>query len=183
MRVGIDTGHRGRLSKPNDPGATFGGRTESDMVARYALELEIELVAAGATVFPLRDGEYSERAARSRAYGLDVVVACHANASAAHTADYARVLHYPTSVAGRAVAQAVAAVLAPVVPWPCQAEAATPDRWPDACAIVARYTPPAICLEPGFVDGPTGRVWLADEGHLRELGRAVARGLTAWGRR
>jgi N-acetylmuramoyl-L-alanine amidase len=180
LRVAIDTGHRGRLTKPRDPGAVFDGNVESDIIARYALALELALVAAGHEVFPLRDREYSSRAARAREYHVDIVVACHVNASATHTADYGRFLHWPGSRKGAEAAALVAAELATVFEWKTTAEAEDPKRWPDAHAIIGRYTPPTICAEPGFLDGPVGRWAFKQANLIEDLGKAIARGINAW---
>ena len=180
MKIAIDTGHRGRLSKPNDPGAVSGALVEANIVAAYALAAELGLHAAGHTVFPLRDGEYRDRAERAEGYGCDAALACHVNAAGSRTADYGVILYWPGSTKGEALASAIATALADVVPWPVRVEAATPDRWADARAIVSRYACPAVCIEPGFITGIMGGVWFSYPDNIQALGRAVARGARAW---
>jgi N-acetylmuramoyl-L-alanine amidase len=177
MIVALDIQHQGKPDKMRDRGAVNGDVEEVDLTRRYAASADKTLRAIGIDCILLSDGRYSDRQARADSYGASCYIACHINAGLSGRAgDRAEVYYWPGSTRGQALAAAIAVELGQVVPWPVRVLAAETDR---VRGVMAGVKAPAICLEPGFIDGQQGAGWLPQ--HAEAIGAALARAIKSWG--
>lgn len=174
----LDCQHQGRLSRLADRGATAPDYTEVDVIRDYAAAADRTL-RGRVDVALLSHGEYAERHAWVNRAAPAAYIACHVNAGIDGRGDRGLVFHWPGSVAGARLARQLAAALGPALGWPCAALPAD-DAWSNVRATIAGARPPAVCLEPGFIDGRRGRAALADPAIRAALGAALGHGVLAW---
>jgi N-acetylmuramoyl-L-alanine amidase len=174
----LDIQHQGKPDHLRDRGAVNGSVEEVDLTRRYAAAADKELRRLGIDCILLSDGRYSDRQKRADSYGCSAYIACHINAGLAGRAgDRSEVYYWPGSEKGQTLAAHVTGELAPLCPWPVRALAAETDR---VKGVMAGAKAPALCFEPGFLDGLVGESWLP--ANAEKLGVALARGIAAWAR-
>lgn len=184
MLICATVGHAGRMSRLRDRGAAFEGVEEVHVVRAYLDAMDAELRRLGHDVILLSDGEYSDQWLRVDRYGAGVYLAGHVNAG---KGDRGEVFYDYRSARGRALGEDVAHALDEVYPWPVVAKACRPDDdgqardedYSEAFSCIRGVKPPAIVIEPYFLDGPRRGEFLAS---LPALGVALARGIDRWAR-
>lgn len=181
----FDIQHRGKPGRWSDRGAVAHGVEEVDLTHRYALAADRELRRLGWECCIIADGTYRDRWARADAYGAAVYVACHVDAGGG---DRGTVFYDYRSARGVVLAEVVAGELGRAVPWKVEAKPARPDtdgrpgnEGEAPYAVIQGVRAVALCYEPGFIDGPPSHRRVLDE-RIDDIGRAIARGIVAWGR-
>lgn len=176
--VSILTGH-GNKTDGWDVGCTSPkGWQEAELVRDVAAVAWRELQRRRVPAEIIAAGSYHERGQDADAgTGSRLVVQLHADASAAEIGpDRSSVFYWPAEpgkvAPGLAPAQAIAAALAKVVPWPVHVYEATP-AWEGPRACLAAVSAVSVLVELGFSDGRLGRDWLPL--HTDALGIALGR--------
>lgn len=174
-RVAIDPGHG-----PDDPGAVGPtGLTEADAALRLAETLTKDLQARGAQVILLRSAQDhpsdSDRAARANDAGAEVTISLHLNhhhdPAAEGTSTYYFGRLESISVAGQ--------ILADLIQDEVSSATGLRDGRTHAKAfpILRETRMPAVQVEPCFITNPKEELLLEEEEFIREVARAVGRGL------
>jgi len=177
MHLAIIPGHGTRGGR-YDPGATYGGEIEAQIVRRQAARLRL-LAPDSVTVHDLAEGSrrgYSRRrAAASMAIaahgGSGAIVHLHCNAG---RGDYSFCAHDPRSTLGERYADAWASAAAEPLSrhgvGRVRSESADSDRWPNVWAVLRRSyseTPAGVCavlVECAFIDNPRHASMWTDDG-------------------
>ena len=191
MKVAIDVQHGGKPGRPSDRGAVSAPHEEYQLATWYALEADRRLRALGHECLWVGAGDYAERWRRADDWQAGVYLACHVNAGG-RGRDGALLFYDHRSTRGSALAQQVAAQMAPLVGWACEARACRPDTngtprdadYSEAFGTIAGVQAVALCLEPFFIDGAqAGRRLALDADRValcRAVGVAVAEGVHLW---
>lgn len=176
MHLAIIPGHGTRGGR-YDPGATYGGEIEAQIVRRQAARLR-SLAPDSVTVHDLAEGSrrgYSRRrAAASMAIaahgGSGAIVHLHCNAG---RGDYAFCAHDPRSSLGARYAKAWQAAAKPLEGLGVRrsrSESASSASWPNVWAVLRHSyneTPAGVCavlIECAFLDNPRHAPMWTDEG-------------------
>lgn len=175
MLVALDVQHAGKPFAWSDRGAAYGGLVEVELTRAYANAADRELRRLGHECVILSDGTYGSRCRRADEYGASVYVACHINAGLAGRAgDRAEIYHWPGSVRGKRIAEAVASELGKVVSWPCRPLPAETDR---VRSTISAVKATALCFEPAFLDGAAGLPFLRVPANVELIGVALAKAI------
>lgn len=178
MKVFIDPGHGG-----SDSGAVDGTANDSisSREASLALDLSLKLGAAlkrcGIDVMYSRTTDVyptlQQRAAMANQWGADIFVAPHFNAyTDGSLARGIEVLYYPTSVKGKALAQAVYDAIAPISPWD---DRGLKPR--DNLYVLHATWMPAIIPEFGFITNTQEEEFISREVNRLAYAEGTARGI------
>lgn len=177
MHLAIIPGHGTRGGR-YDPGASYGGEVEAQIVRRQAARLR-SLAPKSITVHDI--AEDSRRGYRRRCTAAARAIATHGGSGAivhlhgnAGGGDYSFCAHDPRSTLGKRYADAwQSAAEAPLQGLGVRrvrAEVGSRDRWPNVWAVLQRSyseTPAGVCavlIECGFLDQPRhARLW-TDQG-------------------
>lgn len=169
MKIAIDIGHA------RATGATGNGLQEHEVCTRLALLLAAELRAV-ATVrvvdFPQlsNGGDLRETVRDINAWGADLSVSLHCDASQNATARGAHVIY--TSAAGGEVSAEIAARLCPLMPGRANRTVKRRDLY-----VLNNTHCPAVLVECGFLTNSKDADMLRHE--LPRLARAIAAGVQA----
>lgn len=193
MIIYIDRQHAGKPKKIKDRGASSDlnqdGQISNDELeaiwtARIGIELEIILLDMGYDVFPISDGNYSDRHKRVNQYSKiypsskQIYLAMHLNAGGG---DYGAFFHYYGSVEGESLAKKMAESLESECAELSKAKAipANPDNWTKNAfyTIKGIGLPIAICCEPIFMD--THAQMLSISG-IKKIAWGMANGIKKW---
>lgn len=198
MIIALDVQHSGRVSRPRDLGASADidgdslkelHESEALWTPFYALFAQMRLLELGHTVYPISDGEYSERHRRVNRYSADVYIACHLNAGSVaqngkRRQPYSALFYDFRSKPerGLALAEAIDSRLGRIEEiggnrriW----ATSTKDWRRNAHYTIKGVKAVAICYEPLFIDAPAHHALFTFEG-MRQIGHALAEGIHAW---
>lgn len=150
---------------------------EADLVRKVCSVAWLTCEAARIPSNIQASGDYSERGRRSEMADAALVIQLHADAVEGETGpDISRVYFYPGKP--RAAADAIAAELRKVVPWPVQVFEAHRETWRGANACLGAVPSPSVLVEVGFTDGARGRTQLPLL--VDKIGKAIAEGAIKW---
>lgn len=172
-----DAGHGG-----SDPGAVDGKQNDALYTMEKSLALDVSLKYGAAmqrckqAVKQSRAGDtypsLTARSAAANAWPATIFVSHHMNAH--YDGSPARgieVLYYPTSVKGKALAQAIYDAMAPVSPW---ADRGLKAR--DNLHVLKATKMPAVIIEYGFITNTEEEKALNSPAYRLALAEAAARG-------
>ena len=174
-RVCLDLGHTGGTG--GRPGAEYGGRFETLIVRRYAIEAAEQLEAAGHTVDIAGQGTYSSRQHRAVRDGAGVYVACHVNAG--YRPGYGPAVFHPAHGLGSITLAGHLAHHIEQTLGRCRVWATTPDDWTKRAHSLTVHAQAGLCAavvyEPCFIDGPGPHLALLD--NPKRLGGMLSAGI------
>ncbi len=159
--VVLDLGHTGGTH--GRPGAEFGGRRETSIVRRYAIEAADRLEAAGCVVDLAGQGTYGRRQRHAALDHARAWVSCHVNAG--WRDGYGPSVYFERGgLGGSQLAGHVAAAMIAEM-GRCRTWAASQDDWTRRAHSLIAQTGrvPAIVFEPAFIDGPADHLDLLDD--------------------
>lgn len=153
-----------------------GNGSEADFMNRLADEMIPGLLLNGIGLSRSdRNGSVADAIAKSNAYGPDLHVSVHSNASPEGKAGQMQgpeIYYYKDSAEGLRAAELIAAQLAQVYPFSDTVMLIPTD---DELAELVRTKAPAVFIEVGYHDNPADAAWI--ESNLPAIANAINRGI------
>lgn len=172
--VAVDAGHGG-----DDPGAVGpSGLREKDVTLDVAWRLAARLLDVGARVGLTRDGDVYvdlyERARVANAWGADLFVSIHFNASTNRSVSGIETYYHPNKPDSRPLAEAIQRELV--------AALGGPNRGVKTAnfAVLRETAMPAVLVEANFISNPDVEAKLRTEEYRQRIADAIARGIQAY---
>lgn len=171
LKVMVDAGHGGK-----DSGAVAHGLAEKDVALRLARYVRDELADYEITVYMTRDNdtflELGARAAKANQLGVDLFVSLHCNAGGGQ--GFESYIHPAAKTATVAIQNVIHGEVAMLL-----RKYGLNDRGKKRAnfAVLRETKMPAILLENLFIDNARENGLLKNDGFLRELAAAIARGI------
>ena len=173
MKICIDPGHSG----PFEPGACSGGVTEA------VINLEVAKIAGrmlekfGHKVLLTRTGEVdnywlSWRCEAAWAFGADIFVSIHCNASNDESAKGTETFYFPGSETGHALARCIQSELVALC-HTVDRNVKTNDEW----TVLLETAMPAVLVELAFLTNDAERVRLNSSMGQRQFAEGLVRGI------
>ena len=173
MKICIDPGHSGKI----EPGACTAGVTEA------AINLEVAKIAArmlekfGHQVLLTRTGEVdndwlSWRCEAAWAFGADIFVSIHCNASEDESASGTEVFYFPGSETGHALACCIQAELVALC-HTVDRKVKTNDEW----TVLLETAMPAVLVELAFITNDAERAKLTSGMGQRQFAEGIVKGI------
>ena len=173
MKICLDPGHSGNI----EPGASAGGVTEA------AINLEVAKIACrmlekfGHQVLLTRTGEVdndwlSWRCEAAWAFGADIFISIHCNASNDESAKGTETFYFPGSETGHALACCIQSELVAL----CRTfdrKVKTNDEW----TVLLETAMPAVLVELAFLTNDAERVRLSSDMGKRQFAEGLVRGI------
>ena len=173
MKICLDPGHSGKI----EPGACSGGVTEA------VINLEVAKIAGrmlekfGHKVLLTRTGEVdnswlSWRCEAAWAFGADIFVSIHCNASNDESAKGTETFYFPGSETGHALACCIQSELVAL----CRTfdrKVKTNDEW----TVLLETAMPAVLVELAFLTNDAERVRLSSDMGKRQFAEGLVRGI------
>ena len=173
MKICLDPGHSGKI----EPGACSGGVTEA------AINLEVAKIAGrmlekfGHKVLLTRTGEVdnywlSWRCEAAWAFGADIFVSIHCNASNDESAKGTETFYFPGSETGHALARCIQSELVALC-HTVDRNVKTNDEW----TVLLETAMPAVLVELAFLTNDAERVRLNSSMGQRQFAEGLVRGI------
>ena len=173
MKICLDPGHSGKI----EPGACAGGVTEA------AINLEVAKIAGrmlekfGHKVLLTRTGEVdnywlSWRCEAAWAFGADIFVSIHCNASNDESAKGTETFYFPGSETGHALARCIQSELVALC-HTVDRNVKTNDEW----TVLLETAMPAVLVELAFLTNDAERVRLNSSMGQRQFAEGLVRGI------
>ena len=173
MKICLDPGHSGKI----EPGACAGGVTEA------VINLEVAKIAGrmlekfGHKVLLTRTGEVdnywlSWRCEAAWAFGADIFVSIHCNASNDESAKGTETFYFPGSETGHALARCIQSELVALC-HTVDRNVKTNDEW----TVLLETAMPAVLVELAFLTNDAERVRLNSSMGQRQFAEGLVRGI------
>ena len=173
MKICLDPGHSGKI----EPGACSGGVTEA------VINLEVAKIAGrmlekfGHKVLLTRTGEVdnywlSWRCEAAWAFGADIFVSIHCNASNDESAKGTETFYFPGSETGHALARCIQSELVAFC-HTVDRNVKTNDEW----TVLLETAMPAVLVELAFLTNDAERVRLNSSMGQRQFAEGLVRGI------
>ncbi len=173
MKICLDPGHSGKI----EPGACSGGVTEA------VINLEVAKIAGrmlekfGHKVLLTRTGEVdnywlSWRCEAAWAFGADIFVSIHCNASNDESAKGTETFYFPGSETGHALARCIQSELVALC-HTVDRNVKTNDEW----TVLLETAMPAVLVELAFLTNDAERVRLNSSMGQRQFAEGLVRGI------
>ena len=183
MRIAVDVQHRGKPTSLNDRGAVNSdGVEEVTVTSLIADALDACLRKQGHQVMTGMAGDYSDRHKFVNLTSMEFYFALHMNSGINKKRDYGLVLYDYRSTKGKDAADKLATELTKALGYEVRSVSCRPDTnsiardgdYTEAFNCIAGVRCPALCLEPGFMDGLKVQPILRNPDTRREYCNSVA---------
>ena len=173
MKICIDPGHSGKI----EPGACAGGVTEASINLEVAKITGRMLEKFGHKVLLTRTGEVdnywlSWRCEAAWAFGADIFVSIHCNASNDESAKGTETFYFPGSETGHALARCIQSELVALC-HTVDRNVKTNDEW----TVLLETAMPAVLVELAFLTNDAERVRLNSSMGQRQFAEGLVRGI------
>lgn len=176
-RIALDPGHGGESS----PGCSYPPLTEKVYVLAFARMLRERLEARGYALTMTRIGDvpvtFTQRARLAEAFGADLAISIHVNASTNVQAHGMQCYYMPDDELARRLAVAINERAPEKVKRRTHAVIPASLDGQGDDAVLQRYEMPAVLVELGFASNAEDRAYLLSERGQEQLAAAITTGI------